>query len=140
MDIQGLIAGRLMGRTMRLLKSSLDFRAAKQSVITSNLANIETPGYEPKKANFSQALKEAVDGNAKKIRTDLNLTRTHDAHLPSSARTNPAYTIGPAEAGRSDLDREMAEMAKNNLLFEASTTLLAKKFQSLRTAIEGGRR
>jgi flagellar basal-body rod protein FlgB len=137
MDAQEVISGRLIGRSMRLLKSSLDFRAANQSVIAGNIANIETPGYEPKKASFSQALKKAVDGRAAEIQGDLNLFRTHQSHLPASPPANTPYTIVSAERGAAYLDREMAEMAKNNLLFEASATLLAKKFQGLRTAIEG---
>ena len=38
-----------------------------------------------------------------------------------------------------DLDREMAKMAQNNLLYEATVKILSKKFDALRTAIEGRR-
>jgi flagellar basal body rod protein FlgB len=34
----------------------------------------------------------------------------------------------------------MADLAQNNILYEASTRLLAKKLQALRSAIEEGRR
>ena len=43
-------------------------------------------------------------------------------------------------AFRLDIDSEMAKMAQNNLLYEASATLLSKKFKALKAAIEGRNR
>ena len=39
-----------------------------------------------------------------------------------------------------DLDREMAGMAENSLMYTLSAQIVAKKFQSLRNVIEGGNR
>jgi len=35
------------------------------------------------------------------------------------------------------MDSEMAKMSKNNLLYEANTRLLTKKFLALKAAIKG---
>jgi len=145
MPIDDVIRDRLMGKTMQALKHSLDFRAANHSVISSNLANIETPGYAPKKATFSQALRNAM-GSREDMRSDsLHLRRTHQKHLPSSPDKDVSYTIktkmGPdGKPAKLDLDHEMARMAKNNLLYEASVQLLSKKFEALKNAIQDGGR
>lgn len=145
MPIDSVIRDRLMGKSMQALKHSLDFRSANHSVISGNLANIETPGYTPKKATFNQALRDAM-GTREDTRSDsVSLRRTHQKHFSSASDTELAYTIetktGPGgRPGKLDLDHEMARMAKNNLLYEASVQLLSKKFQALKDAIQDGGR
>jgi flagellar basal-body rod protein FlgB len=55
------------------------------------------------------------------------------------------YTIesikGPdGKPSKLNLDHEMARMAKNNLLYEASVQLLSKKFEALKNVIQDGGR
>jgi flagellar basal-body rod protein FlgB len=113
-------------------------------VISSNLANIETPGYSPKKATFSQALRNAM-GSEDEQTDSLRLRRTHQKHLPTSQDMDLPYTIesikGPdGKPSKLNLDHEMARMAKNNLLYEASVQLLSKKFEALKNVIQDGGR
>ena len=145
MEIESILRNRLMGKTMKALEQSLDFRAANQSVIAGNMANIETPGYTPKEATFNQALRDAVDRNRASRTEEVILRKTHEKHFPVSPDPERVYTVETYEADvtgskRLDLDREMAKMAKNNLLYEASVTLLSKKFQALKDVIDAGRR
>jgi flagellar basal-body rod protein FlgB len=139
MQIDAILKNRLMGRTMKALQQSLDFREANQSVIASNMANIETPGYAPQKATFNEALRDAVANRDSAVPKEVPLTRTNERHLPLSQEGSGVYTIEKiADDMKSfSLDREMARMAKNNLLYEASVNLLAKKFESLKNVIEG---
>ena len=44
------------------------------------------------------------------------------------------------ESKQLNIDREMATLAQNNILYEAAARLLTKKFQALRGVIEEGRR
>ncbi|MCF8062309.1 MAG: flagellar basal body rod protein FlgB [Deltaproteobacteria bacterium] len=145
MEIESILRNRLMGRTMKALEQALDFRGANQSVIAGNMANIETPGFTPKKATFNQALRDAVDRSKTSREENVTLRKTHEKHFPVSPDSDRVYTVetyGTDSTGsnRLNLDREMAKMAKNNLLYEASVTLLSKKFQALKDAIDAGRR
>jgi flagellar basal-body rod protein FlgB len=142
MQIENILGNRLMGRTMKALQNALDFGEANQSVIAGNLANIETPGYAPLKATFNQALRQAVANRNNTPVMEVSLNRTDERHLPPSRGPERAYSIEKMgeNMGSFSLDREMAHMAKNNLLYEASVKLLAKKFESLRNVIEAGRR
>ncbi|MFO7783459.1 MAG: flagellar basal body rod protein FlgB [Thermodesulfobacteriota bacterium] len=141
MEIESMTGNRLMGRTMKVLQQVLDFRSANQSVIAGNMANIETPGYEPRKATFNQALRQAVEKNGVSHPNQVALRKTQEKHLPASSEAERPYTIDTysAYSERPDLDREMAELAENNLLYEASVTLLSKKFQALKEVIAGRR-
>ena len=142
MEIKSMAGNNLMGRTIKALEQALDFRSANQSVIAGNMANIETPGYEPQKATFNQALLHAVEKNGASTPDQVVLRKTHENHLPVSSETERPYTIETysAHSERPSLDREMARLAENNLLYEASVTLLSKKFQALKEVIGSGRR
>lgn len=142
MEIKGFMNSRFMGRTVGFLSHALDYRSAKHSVISSNLANIDTPGYQPQELRFDQELRRAVD------KEGVSLRKTDEKHFPHPERGpfsgKGSHTLEPqsAEWGESNqlnIDKEMAKMVQNNLLYEASAKLLGKKFEGLKAAIEGRR-
>jgi flagellar basal-body rod protein FlgB len=142
-DTRQWINGRLMGRTVALLSHALDYRSANHNAISGNLANIDTPGYRPQEVSFDQELRRAVEKDGP------SLKKTNPRHLPHGAANlyteKGTYTLVtrefiPGESNQLSIDKEMAKMVKNNLLYEASARLLAKKFESLKLAIEGSRR
>ncbi|MBN1107092.1 MAG: flagellar basal body rod protein FlgB [Deltaproteobacteria bacterium] len=143
MDSSQWINGRLMGKTVALLSHALDYRSANHNAISGNLANVDTPGYRPREVSFDQELRRAVE------KEGPSLERTNPRHLPQRG----AHLYGekgdhalvtrefvPGESNQLNIDKEMAKMVQNNLLYEASARLLAKKFEGLKLAIEGGRR
>ncbi|MFC1823546.1 flagellar basal body rod protein FlgB [Thermodesulfobacteriota bacterium] len=138
-----LFSNQLIGRTITILSKALDFRAARHNVIAGNLANMDTPGYTPKEATFDSELRRAVGSE------QLRLKTTNRKHFPPSMSDPVAgkkpFTIQPLEGDKMgnnklNLDMEMAKMAQNNLLYEATSRLLAKKFEALKTVIDAGRR
>jgi flagellar basal-body rod protein FlgB len=139
MVIREFFNNKLIGRTVDILSHSLGFRTANHNIISSNLANIDTPGYQPKSLTFSQSLRDEV------LKTGVPMTRTDRKHLPTSpADGGIPYTVhiespisGPNEL---NIDKAMTDMSENNLLYEASVRLLAKKFEALKTVITGGGR
>ena len=142
MEVKDFINKRLMGRTVGVLSHALDYRSANHSVISGNLANIDTPGYKPKELNFDQELRRAVEGGG------ISLKKTDPKHFPQSTAGlyggKGSHSIETrekdiSESSQLNIDKEMAKMVQNNLLYEASAKLLSKKFEGLRLAIEGRR-
>ena len=136
------INGRLFDRTMGILDRVLDYRVKNQRVIATNVANIDTPGFRPKRLKFDEELRKAVD------KEQVHLMRTDGKHLPGlqqfSMEGEQSFELetGPESAGGDhslDIDREMAKMAKNNLLYDATVKMLSKKFSLLKEAIQGER-
>jgi flagellar basal-body rod protein FlgB len=130
----------LFDRTVGILSRTLDYRVRKQRVIASNIANIDTPGFRPKKLKFDDELRKAVED------TQVHLKKTDRKHFPGLGEpgmegpSSFAVEKEPRSTGSDsslDIDREMAKMAKNNLLYEATVKMLSKKFDLLRAAIEG---
>ncbi|MBN1847714.1 MAG: flagellar basal body rod protein FlgB [Deltaproteobacteria bacterium] len=133
MRFERLLQNRFMSRTATILSRALDFRSANQKIIAGNLANIDTPGYKTREFNFENVLQKASD------KTQIHLKTTNHRHITDVTLPH-VQDVEIKQSGSLNLDTEMAKMMRNNLLYETSTKLLSKKFQSLREAIESGRR
>jgi flagellar basal-body rod protein FlgB len=136
------ISQNLFDRTVGILNRALEYRGRNQQIISTNIANIDTPGFRPKELRFDEELRRAV-GNE-----NLSLAKTEGKHLPGfdeSGLQGAASFDLESEAANSEgdhslnIDTEMAKMAKNNLLYEAAVKMLSEKFDLLKTAIEGGK-
>lgn len=126
-----------------LLNKVLDLRAEKQRVISSNIANSETPGYAKATYSFEDDLKNAINKES-----SVNLDITHKTHIPLYAESIDAVrgelTREPDQTGIGDensvsVDSEMIEMSKNQLMYETSAKLLKKKLSVLKYAISEGK-
>ena len=128
----------MTGKTINLLSHALDFQSANHNVISGNLANVDTPGFRPKELSFDKELERAVEKN------EISLRKTNPKHFSQYTgdlqHEGPRFEIHRANSDKLNIDREMAKMMQNNLLYEASTRLLSKKFEALKTAIDAGRR
>lgn len=134
----------IFGTTIDLLGKNIDLRAKSQNLISSNIANAETPNYTPKSLDFEQELQSAVKSGG-------NGTPgiTNPRHLPlkgASARIQsvsgqvvetPAKTPGNDGNGV-ELENEMSKLLENQIMFNASVQMISKKFGDLSTAIKGG--
>ena len=128
-----------MDRTSRILSKVLDFRAIRQNVIAGNLANSETPGYIQKAIPFEKELQKAFDTKT------VKLAKSEPGHISGSESVmensyNPYRLVKEyGNPNELNIDTEMAKMAQNNLMYEASTRLLSKKFELLKAVIDSRR-
>lgn len=128
---------------IQLTSKVLDLRLQRQNVVMSNLANVATPKYKARRLEFEEDLQAALDLDARG-----KMTRTSKEHLPSVFEAEGFAATWEKEwhpravhgEDRVDLDKEMAIMAKNNLMYNALSTVLKKNFEGLQTVIsEGGK-
>jgi len=121
----------LFGKTFHAIETSLDIAKERHGLITSNIANLDTPGYRAKDIDFRDALKDALEG------TSVDLFRTNPRHFGSKI----SYPEPPLSGSDSiNIDKEMSKFAENNLRYRASVEVLLRKLSGLKYAItEGGR-
>ena len=133
---------RIADRTIAILQKSLDLRAQKQQVIASNIANADTPGYKAQKMSFEDNLRQAIS------RPEMAGKSTNSKHFPisggtiSSVHASITQDLGLANFGDGNtvsVDDEMLDLAENQLLFEASSQIIKKKFSMLKFAAGDGR-
>jgi len=126
-----------------VVEKVLDMRLQRQNVVMANIANVNTPKYKARKLVFEEDLQAAMQLDAKG-----KMARTNDKHLPSVFDVNGFAGKGVTEYkprtvyGEDvvDLDKEMADMAKNSMMYNALSDIIAKNFSGLQTVIsEGGK-
>jgi flagellar basal-body rod protein FlgB len=134
---------KLFNTNFDLMQRALNLRSRKHEVVVSNVVNADTPGYKA----FDMEVKAALGAGSQKTGNG-ELTLTHQGHLPPrshlSGDIRPKMRQLSSEVNlRGDgntvmLEKEMADLARNNLLYKATAQIMGNKFTGLKTAIKGG--
>jgi flagellar basal-body rod protein FlgB len=111
------------------LRTLMDASLARHTALSSNVANINTPGYQRRdvSSTFQTELDKAIQSGDYTQIKNLKPVIEVDTKTPSLR----------LDGNNVNLEREMVEIAKNSAQYEVSATLLAKKYQGLRLAITG---
>jgi flagellar basal-body rod protein FlgB len=122
----------LFEKDIDVLSKSLDMYLTRQAVIADNIANAETPGYKARRVEFESQLQAAVEAqeNPSFPPRDIGSISAKVYQDPESERGQDLNTV--------DMDREMAEMTKNELRYNAATSAISRKFSLLKYSISGG--
>ena len=124
--------GDIFGKIWTDLKGLMDYQVNRQAVISSNIANQDTPGYKAKDISFDEHLKSR-----------LALTRTNPNHRQSKAGsiTHRTYADPYGRIGNDgntvDLDREMMKISQNNILYNSAVQIIEHKVTGLQNVIKG---
>lgn len=124
-----------------VLTNALSAAALRHKVISNNIANVNTPGFKRSVVSFEDHLAEAIEQGGQV------LTLTHDRHLPGRMAGGYAPVISTdantslrTDGNNVDIDVEMANLAKNNIYYDAVVGQLSRYFSNLKSAINEGRR
>ncbi|MCP3677285.1 MAG: flagellar basal body rod protein FlgB [Deltaproteobacteria bacterium] len=130
----------IFGGLFTTLERSLELVSLRHNLVASNIANEETPGYKAQEVDFYQEMKKQTGEGG------LQLAVTKKSHLsagPSAASGAEVFTPSDSEPsldGNSvTLEKEMTKVAENTMIYNATITLLNRKFAMLRDAIKEGR-
>lgn len=122
-------------------RTVLNLRAARQELVASNIANVDTPNYKAKDIDFAKTLQGAISGNTVK----LQMAGTAPHHLSSISGENVMGSpvmfrnvVQPSADGNTvDMDVERAQFADNALRYEASVKFVDNQIKSVLTALQG---
>ncbi|MFC4621999.1 flagellar basal body rod protein FlgB [Comamonas nitrativorans] len=126
---------------------ALVLRAERQRIISSNIANADTPGYVARDFDFAKTLKAARQGpNA--LQEQLRTLSTTDAkHIPvptvsfgqdKDKRLGYSLAAQPAlDNNTVDMDRERANFVDNAVRYEATLRFVNGSSRTLLSAITG---
>ncbi len=132
----------LFGKTITILQTAMDLRYMKHKLITSNIANAETPGYKAKDIRFEVELKKEVEQR----KGSIVPVKTHPLHMGESGAVVSVTVIerGSATKGLDgntvNIDEEIVRLSENATMYSMLAKLIKHKFSHLMTAIkEGGK-
>ncbi|MCM2277271.1 MAG: flagellar basal body rod protein FlgB [Oligoflexia bacterium] len=127
--------------TIGALNTSMNLRLINQNVISSNIANADTPGFKAKSMEFEGALRDALG-----VGDRLPMAEGDPRHKVHRATDSVEPLIYEDPNGVESLDGntvdragEMAKLVENQQLYDASAEMLKRKLGMLKYAIsEGG--
>lgn len=127
--------------TIGALNTAMNLRLLQQNVVSSNIANADTPGYKAKTMEFESALRDALGTEGR-----LPMQGEDPQHIVHRA-TDPVDPeiyddpngVESLDGNTVDRSSEMAKLSENQLLYDASAEVLKRKLGMLKYAItEGG--
>ena len=109
---------------MMLLERYLDVVTMRQTLVSTNVANVDTPGYHTRDVNFRGELMRAIDGE--------------DTSLTSPFVVPVRGLVARPDGNNVSADREGMLLAEVQLQFKTATAILRSEFSELTTAIREG--
>lgn len=125
------VINKLFGGSVDLMRQALNVRMERQGLIQSNVANYETPGYKVQDLNFDRVMESVMQGQGQ-------LDLTNKQHVQLDALELSKTREFSEEPRPVDLDEEMVKLSTNQLMYQVTTRLVAKKLEGIRYAIDEG--
>ncbi len=114
----------LLDTTQQALESAMSGSMLRQTLLTNNLANVDTPGYQPEDVNFGSTLASAIQSGQPLASV---------TYQPYSV----AQSVGPDGNGVSP-EQQQAALSQNGLLYETLTQVAAQRESILENAMGMG--
>lgn len=120
---------------------ALSLRAARQELLSGNVANADTPNFKAKDIDFASVLHEKLSLTTNLSKVGLNTTSP--MHINSAAQgafgDNILYRVPlqpSADGNTVDMDMERTRFADNAIKYDASITFLNTEFRNLSLAMQ----
>jgi flagellar basal-body rod protein FlgB len=118
-----------------ILHRALDYHVERHNILSSNIANIDTPGFRP----F-----ELVRETDNSLNGTLALTQSNERHLLRNGSeigqgeeklvTEDTSVAAGADGNSVSLEREASKLAANDVRYQGASTLLSRHLAMLRYA------
>lgn len=125
----------LFDKTVNGLQTSLNMRQLRHSITSSNVANAETPGYQAQKLDFEKSLERALDLEGLK---DISAGGDYVTKVKPEIYNDPDGVINN-DGNTVDMEKEMAALSENAIMYKAALQLINKKLAALKYAASDGR-
>jgi flagellar basal-body rod protein FlgB len=113
--------------SIEMLQGYLKVLTDRQQMITSNMANIDTPGYHTKDLNFQSAIRRLMDESGPVSSAALEPASVETKGLPERPDGNNV-----------SVDRESMLLAQTQLQFQLGVQLVKAQMHMMLSAIKDG--
>jgi flagellar basal-body rod protein FlgB len=107
---------------IQYLQRFLDVATDRQQLITTNMANVDTPGYQTKDVNFQSAMRQVMDSGDGMQLEPASINVTNLPERPDGNNVN--------------IDREGMMLSETQLQYQMGVQLIKEEFHELLTAIK----
>ena len=124
---------RIYGNSISMMSKALDFLWTKESVISNNLANVETPGYKAQYVTFEEEFQSrirAAEGSGIQNIGDTIAGSTYRIHTSTEESSR-------ADGNNVNADVEMMELTRTALQYQYLLRGVSSDITRLNTVITG---
>jgi flagellar basal-body rod protein FlgB len=126
-------------QTIDAIEAYMTRLSQRQQIVSSNLANIDTPGFKTKDVSFHATMQELLSENS------ISLRAERPEHSQGTIRVYPqaqAFEVqgllSRGDENNVDLDREMLKLGETSFSYALITELLRGKFRTIASSIKEG--
>ncbi|HHZ8506079.1 TPA: flagellar basal body rod protein FlgB [Morganella morganii] len=134
-----------LNATFAFQQQALSLRETRQTILASNIANADTPGYQARDIDFSRQLKQAMNnGTVKNGGLAMAVTAKghisgHGAETPSAVDLKYRVPYQTSMDGNTvDMDVERSQFADNTLKYQADLTFINSRVKSMLAVLQQG--
>ncbi len=127
--------------SLRFHQEALNLRAARQEVLSANIAHADTPNYKARDIDFNARLTQALERG--RPAQSLALAGTSTRHLAggvtAGATADLLYrtpTQSSIDGNTVEMDVERVHFADNSLRYEMNLTVVSGRIKSMLAAIQ----
>lgn len=126
------------------LEKALNAASLRQQVISNNIANVNTAGYQGQTVNFEGHLREALDAEAAQGEEGNPTAGCVDAEFATGdvggwTKASLKPTV-ESQDGKLNINNEMSSLAKNQIMYNALATKISGVYGALKWVVENSGR
>lgn len=119
---------------INLLTKAADASWKRESVISNNIANVDTPGYKRKDLDFEGVLTEEI-GRCKHRSLDSKVSELDMSKLNPEVYTDSSTYAYRMDGNNVDIDTENVELASEQIKYEGLTSSISSQFERMKSVI-----
>lgn len=122
---------------INIMDKAADASWKRESAISNNIANADTPGYKRQDVDFESALKREL-GSSKYIPLDTKVRGLNSdlSGLDVSTYTDSSNYSYRLDRNNVDVDTEQVELASEQLRYEMLTTSINEEFNRMKLVLK----
>jgi len=120
---------------INVLEKACDAGWMRNSVISNNIANVDTPGYKRKDVDFEVYLNCAVSGGSS---LDDEIAGIDLETITGTTYTDYATVDYRLDGNNVDIDTENVELAKNQMKYYTMLDSISQEFTRLKSVMKSG--
>ncbi len=119
---------------VNILDKAADASWTRNTVISNNIANVDTPNYKRKDIEFETYLQEELAGSDSTTLSEA-VSDVEMGHLNSTSYTDMSNLSYRLDGNNVDIDTENVELASNQIKYNALLQSITHEFSMIKTAL-----
>jgi flagellar basal-body rod protein FlgB len=127
-------------QTLDAMEAYMSRLSQRQQIVSSNLANIDTPGYKTRDISFHAAMQELLAEKSVSLRADR---AEHSRGMIPVFPQIESFEVQGLPTGEDnnnvDLDKELGKLSETSFAYSLITQMVRGKFRTIASSINEGR-